>query len=106
MQKTIGERLKIVGCSEATKRTVYSDQNAEYLGLRKKEYTQHAVNQPVKEFVNGQAYTPKGSTPFRHFSSVGTTASCHHMSVKHLKRRYVPSSQDTNTRSSILDTLP
>ena len=57
MQKTIGARLKIVGYSEATKRTVYSDQNAEYLGLKKKEYTQHAVNQPVKEFVNGQAYT-------------------------------------------------
>ena len=65
--------------------TVYTDQNAGYKGLVKKNYKHQAVNHSMGEYIRGQAHT-QGVESFWAMLKRGHAGVYHKMSKKHLQR--------------------
>ena len=64
--------------------TVYTDQNAGYKGLAKKNYKHEAVNHSVGEYIRGKAHT-NGVESFWSMLKRGHAGVYHKMSKKHLQ---------------------
>ena len=64
---------------------VYTDQNAAYKGLKKKNYKHESVNHGVGEYIRGKAHT-NGVESFWSMLKRGHTGVYHKMSSKHLQR--------------------
>ena len=65
--------------------TIYTDQNAGYKGLTKKNYKHESVSHSVSEYIKDQAHT-NGVESFWSMLKRGYVGVYHQMSEKHLQR--------------------